>query len=694
MYQVLQHYIWYTIEFNMDSESVTITATSNIDSTKSERLSENVVVTDHQPRHRTTTTTTPPPSAPPPRRRRSSGWWSAMYLLLVHLLTLSIYAVPLYVSSRTNREEAVLDELHIVSPDHHDINGVTTLQTILTNDYWGRPLTYPASHKSWRPLTILSFRYLRGIARIMSDLMMHRCVNVLTHAATADLVGRLAVALAPHDNNSDDSQTFWIFVVAKLCFALHPTHVEVVVNAANRSHIVSVLLAVYASDPSVPFLFFLIAVVGALLSSETALFQIVPIAMTIIAISYTQTYHGRRPAPRPRGNMIGQLFATTVHAPHILLRILWLGLAAVTYYGGRWYFDTLSIPEGLIRPAENPFFPLTGWKRFYSYAMVLGVHLAKQYDYDYIGFSHEYGFNCVAPIDTWDNVRLLPVLLMVLTHALVGCILLLRQRRRRTIAPGLIFYLVTLAWTFTLFPISGIVKVGTFISDRIVVASTVPIAMLQAYGITTWLRIGFTRRTTNSSTNGATKTSWIDTILNQRIQRKLCLLGMIFVLAWRRIHLRSLEWMSSVTLLESSLRTCPQFAKGHLEISKIYSGLYPEKLNLTQARDHLNQAERIDPNYCDVHFQFALLEAREHRYIPFEKRLVNALQCGFTMGQAHPIWHQYWPNALDETHNSPTIVAESRKRYESYMSILAKAIEQEERQEQKSTQNKSPFVFK
>lgn len=624
--------------------------------------------------------------------QQQTAWWFRYLPVLLHLMIIGMYVYPLYVS-QSGGEEAVLDELHVVSSENHDVNGVTTLRTIMTNDYWGRPLTYPASHKSWRPLTVLSFRYLRGMDHNISflhisDLMMHRFVNIITHAATADLVGKLAVKLfvSPVDLKYDVNHGFWIFVVTKLCFALHPTHVEVVVNAANRSHIVSVLLAVYASDPSVPFLFFLFTVIFALLSSETALFQIVPITITIIAISYTHKYHGIRPK-RPRGNMIWQLLCTIVEQPNIFLRIVWLAFAAITYYGGRLYFNTLSIPEGLIRPAENPFFPLMGWKRIYSYAMVLGIHIAKQYDYDYIGFSHEYGFNCVEPIDTWYNARLLPAVLIGLAHIILGIIFLLRQRRRRTISKGLILYVVTLAWTFTLFPISGIVKVGTFISDRIVVASTVPIAILQAYAITSWLQIGVGRN--------KTKVSWIDTVLNQRVQRKLCLLGVVMVLAWRRIHVRSLEWMNSGSLLESSLKTCPRFAKGHLEISKIYSGLYPDKFNLTQARQHLNEAERIDPNYCDVHFQFALLEAREHQYIPFEERLVNALQCGFTMGQAHPIWHQYWPSVLDETHNSPKVVAENKKRYESYMSILAKAIEKEEAQEKsKQERNKSPLVFK
>ena len=58
-------------------------------------------------------------------------------------------------------------------------------------------------------------------------------------------------------------------------------------------------------------------------------------------------------------------------------------------------------------------------------------------------------------------------------------------------------------------------------------------------------------------------------------------------------------------------------AKSHLEISKIHSGLVggeeflfknrEHKVNLDVAKYHLELAEEIDPQYCDVHFQVAQL---------------------------------------------------------------------------------------
>ncbi|CAH2063833.1 unnamed protein product, partial [Iphiclides podalirius] len=39
-----------------------------------------------------------------------------------------------------------------------DVTGASTLKQLLTNDFWGTPMADINSHKSYRPLTTLSFR--------------------------------------------------------------------------------------------------------------------------------------------------------------------------------------------------------------------------------------------------------------------------------------------------------------------------------------------------------------------------------------------------------------------------------------------------------------------------------------------------------------------------------------------------------
>ena len=51
----------------------------------------------------------------------------------------------------------------------------------------------------------------------------------------------------------------------------------------------------------------------------------------------------------------------------------------------------------------------------------------------------------------------------------------------------------------------------------------------------------------------------------------------------KRTHNRVAEWMDSVPLLESSLRSCPRSTKSNLEMSKIYSGLVPHMMDFEKS---------------------------------------------------------------------------------------------------------------
>ena len=44
--------------------------------------------------------------------------------------------------------------------NNNDIRGETPLSNLFHNDFWGTRLTHPSSHKSYRPLTVLSFRWV------------------------------------------------------------------------------------------------------------------------------------------------------------------------------------------------------------------------------------------------------------------------------------------------------------------------------------------------------------------------------------------------------------------------------------------------------------------------------------------------------------------------------------------------------
>ncbi|XP_039295433.1 protein O-mannosyl-transferase TMTC3-like [Nilaparvata lugens] len=64
-------------------------------------------------------------------------------------------AVALYVNSL--RGEFVHDDVPAIVRNN-DVTGQTPLHRLLVDDFWGTPMSDPFSHKSYRPLTTLTFR--------------------------------------------------------------------------------------------------------------------------------------------------------------------------------------------------------------------------------------------------------------------------------------------------------------------------------------------------------------------------------------------------------------------------------------------------------------------------------------------------------------------------------------------------------
>lgn len=304
-------------------------------------------------------------------RKQPSPLVKSAIQALVHAFCLALYLMPIFKSNINGGP--TLDELHIMSKDNQDIHGESTLRSILSNDYWGRPMVSESSHKSWRPLTVLSFRYLKGMY-LSSELTMHRCVNVITHAATAEVVGILATRLFPQRPN-----LFLLQMITKIVFILHPTHVEVTANAANRNHILAVLFSTILCDPSCPLLLVVVALVCGFLCGETFLFQVPAAAVTLVVLQYyaKKTPQSHRKEGKPK--LTGVILDYFASALAVLPRLIFMIMSICVYLGGRYYFDTLDIPEGLIRPAENPFYHFKGEHRVRNYLYTLAVHVAKSW---------------------------------------------------------------------------------------------------------------------------------------------------------------------------------------------------------------------------------------------------------------------------------------------------------------------------
>ncbi|GFR21688.1 protein O-mannosyl-transferase TMTC2 [Trichonephila clavata] len=110
---------------------------------------------------------------------------------------------------------------------NQDLLPTTPILQLLTDDFWGTPMIHSGSHKSYRPLCVLSFRlnyWLGGF-----DPWGYHFINVLLHSIVTILFTKLA------------SQMFlgsrFPVIVAGLLFAAHPIHTEAVAGIVGRADV-------------------------------------------------------------------------------------------------------------------------------------------------------------------------------------------------------------------------------------------------------------------------------------------------------------------------------------------------------------------------------------------------------------------------------------------------------------------------
>ncbi|XP_076318476.1 protein O-mannosyl-transferase TMTC2-like isoform X1 [Tachypleus tridentatus] len=110
---------------------------------------------------------------------------------------------------------------------NQDLLPSTPLSSLFRNDFWGTPLSHSGSHKSYRPLCVLSFRmnyWLGGL-----DPWGYHVINVLLHVVVSGLFTHLAAGVF--------LQRALPTAVAGLLFAVHPIHTEAVSGLVGRADV-------------------------------------------------------------------------------------------------------------------------------------------------------------------------------------------------------------------------------------------------------------------------------------------------------------------------------------------------------------------------------------------------------------------------------------------------------------------------
>ncbi|KAJ1419883.1 hypothetical protein B484DRAFT_453258 [Ochromonadaceae sp. CCMP2298] len=140
----------------------------------------------------------------------------------VFCLLLAITAALLYANSLFG---AFIWDDRAAVVKNRDVLGDTPLSDLLLHDFWGTDITREDSHKSYRPLTVASFRLDHALYGL--DAFGFHATNVALYALTC-----LAVyAVMSQWINSAGAR------VAAVLFVLHPVHTEAVASIVGRADV-------------------------------------------------------------------------------------------------------------------------------------------------------------------------------------------------------------------------------------------------------------------------------------------------------------------------------------------------------------------------------------------------------------------------------------------------------------------------
>ncbi|XP_074727691.1 protein O-mannosyl-transferase TMTC1 isoform X1 [Strix uralensis] len=184
------------------------------------------MVTGSAPGSRSRDRAAPPPSPSPPSAGGRRGG-AAAAAVLAGLCALCY--------GNSLRGEFVHDDVWAIV-NNPDVRAATPVAAAFANDFWGKRMAENTSHKSYRPLCVLTFK-LNILLAGMNPFYFH-AVNVILHC----LVTLVLMYTCDKAVFKDCRLAF----VTALFFAVHPIHTEAVTGIVGRADVLACLLFLLA----------------------------------------------------------------------------------------------------------------------------------------------------------------------------------------------------------------------------------------------------------------------------------------------------------------------------------------------------------------------------------------------------------------------------------------------------------------
>lgn len=504
-----------------------------------------------------------------------------------------VFAVACFMNSYQG--DFVFDDSEAIL-SNNDLKSETPLSDLFVHDFWGSKLDSKTSHKSYRPLTVLTFRWNYFLSGGPYPMSFH-IVNIILHGLVSVLMlAVFSLVLAGSHNDREGRPLFGAPKASLACailFAIHPIHTESVAGIVGRADLLCALLFILSflcyvrsccqdtvsrthatlhRPETFSLAWFCLSVVfcglsvlckeqGITVIGICSAYDIIVICqvdvLRLLRLKKSTENQNQEASPSvTKQNTSGDWFKS------LCVRHLFLAITGAAILVTRWRVMGSAPP--VFQVFDNP------------HSFVNGT-LLRTLNYNYL-----YALNCwilvnpwwlcfdwsmgsVPTIDSVSDPRVLAVIVLwvvlafCLYSACVGPIG--QQQRQLTMALALLIV--------PFLPASNLFfRVGFVIAERVLYLSTAGFCILVVMGICK-LQQKFSSMNT-----------------------RYCLFFLVAVFMIRSIQ-RSNEWKTEMALFTAGAKTCPLNAKVHYNIGKLNSDLG----NIEKAISKYRLAISLNPEY-------------------------------------------------------------------------------------------------
>ncbi|XP_055726913.1 protein O-mannosyl-transferase TMTC4 isoform X2 [Salvelinus fontinalis] len=492
--------------------------------------------------------------------------------------------------------------------NNKDLIPSTPLNNIWRNDFWGSKLSSNNSHKSYRPLTVLTFRLNYLMAGGLHPVGFH-VLNIGLHslisALMIDMFSVLIGGLAYDGNGNRLNHAPKASLLAGLLFAAHPVHTESVAGIVGRADLLCALFfqlsfLTYCKafrggrESEENFSIHWIAVslllcAAAMLCKEQGITVLgVNAAFDVLLICNVNVYElSQRLFLRRKAEDVSERVRTG-----LLIRLALLAMGGASLLYARWRimgtgppaFTEVDNPASF---AENVFLRIVNYNYYYS--LNAWVLLCPWW------LCFDWSMGCVPLIKSAFDWR--TAWLLLLWCFLIGLIsqALCSQdgQRRRTLTLGLVLLVVPFLPACNIF-----FRVGFVIAERVLYLSSAGYCLLLAYAL------------------GHCCGRWSrhKGLLRASLLALLC----VYV---ARSALRSHQWRSEQSLFTSALSVCPLNAKVHYNVGKNLA----DRGNTSAAIRYYREAVRLHPTYVHAMNNLGNILKERNELVEAEELLAKAV---------------------------------------------------------------------